>query len=209
MKHFLVALLSLVAVTAYADPRKFEFDFESWAEGEPQEEAFVVDGKFSIVSKDGNKALQINVGELVDSCALLGDSANGSASLEVKVFASKQGRSFPRYSIGVHGQSGYRLVVFPAKKELQLTKSDEIIKAVPLTNWPSDAWFKVKLEVKKVADKQWAITAKTWPADGSEPTEPQITHEDATLKGQGKCSIWGTPFSGTPILFDDVKIEID
>jgi len=62
-----------------------------------------------------------------------------------------------------------------------------------------------KGDVKKAADNKWLITCKAWPADAAEPAEAAITHEDATLKGQGKCSIWGTPFSNTPIYFDDVS----
>src|SRR5436190_11228382 len=114
MKRVLARAL-LVASAAYADPRKFAYDCEAWAEGEPPKEVFVVEGKINVVAKDGNKALEIGVGELVDSNALLGDSANGSASIETRVFGSKQGRSMPKFGVGVHGQSGYRLMVFAAQ----------------------------------------------------------------------------------------------
>lgn len=132
------ALLLLVTSTAFAEPKKFAFDCEGWAEGEPPKEVFVVEGKINVAAKDGNKALEIGVGELTDANALLGDSANGSASIEVRAFGTKQGRSMPRFAIGVHGQSGYRLVVFAAQKQLQLVKADEVIKSVPFT-WTSDA----------------------------------------------------------------------
>ena len=202
-----IAFLLLAAGAVYAEPKKFSFDCESWTEGEPPKEVFVVEGKFTIVAKDKNKAIEIGVGELVDANALLGDSANGSASIEARVFGTKQGRSMPKFAVGVHGQSGYRLVVFAAQKQLQLTKGDEIIKSVPFT-WTSDTWLKLKLGAKKVAEGKWTITCKAWSADAAEPAEASITHEDTTLKGQGKCSIWGTPFSNTPIYFDDVKIEV-
>lgn len=202
-------LLATVSMVALADTRKLVLDCEALPEGEPPKEVFVVEGKFSIVARDGNKALEIGVSEeLSDSNALIGDSAAGSASFEARVLATKVGRSTPRFGIGVHGQSGYRILVFPAKKELQLTKGDEIIKTVPF-DWKSDAWLKLKLDVKKVAEGKWTITAKAWPASDPEPKEAQFTHEDATLKGQGKCSIWGTLFSGTPIYFDDLKVELE
>ncbi|TLD70777.1 hypothetical protein FEM03_10735 [Phragmitibacter flavus] len=207
MIKFAAFLLLFGIASVQAESKSFEFNFDDWPEGQPKEEAFVVDGKFSITAKDGNKALVAEVGELVEACVLLGDSARGSASIQAKVFSSRKGRSLPRYSIGVHGQSGYRLVVAPAQKQLQLTKSDEVVKSVPL-EWPNEAWFHVKLEVKQLGEKQWTITAKAW-ADGvEEPTEGQMVHEDATLRGQGKCSLWATPYSGTPIYFDDVKIAI-
>ena len=206
--RFVTLLLSAIALTASAEPKKFVFDSEAWAEGEPPKDVFVVEGKFSVAPKDGGKALQIEVGELVDANALLGDSANGSASIEARVFGTKAGRSVPKFAVGVHGQSGYRLVAFVARKELQLVKGDEVIKSVPLT-WTSDAWYKLKLEVKKVEEKKWTITAKGWPAAEAEPKDASITHEDTTLKGQGKCSIWGTTFSNTPIFFDDVKVDLE
>jgi hypothetical protein len=209
MKRFLIPLtLALSATLGYSETKSFDFNCEAWAEGEPPKEVFVVEGKFNVVSKDNNKVLEIGVGELVDANALLGDSAAGSASISARVFGSKQGRSMPKIAIGVHGQSGYRLVIFAAQKQLQLVKADEVIKSIPFT-WTSDAWLRVKLEAKKVAEGNWSITAKTW-ADGSEePKEAAISHEDKTLKGQGKCSIWGTTFSNTPILFDDLKIEVE
>jgi hypothetical protein len=202
------AILLITAGAACAEPKKLVFDCEGWAEGEPPKEVFVVEGSFNVVAKDGNKALEIGVGELVDANALLGDSANGSASIEARVFGTRQGRSMPRFAVGVHGQSGYRLVVFAAQKQLQLTKGDEVVKSIPF-NWTSDAWIRLKLDVKKVADDKWTITCKAWPVDAAEPAEASITHEDATLKGQGKCSIWGTTFSNTPIYFDDLKVEVE
>src|SRR4051812_36317984 len=102
----LVTIFTLAASAAHAEPKKFAYDCEAWAEGEPPKEVFVVEGKINVVAKDGNKALEIGVGELVDSNALLGDSANGSASIEARVFGSKQGRSMPKFGVGVHGQSG-------------------------------------------------------------------------------------------------------
>lgn len=203
-----IAITLLTVTTACAEPKKFAFDCESWAEGEPPKEVFVVEGNIKVAAKDGNKALEIGVGELVDANALLGDSANGSASIEARVFGTKQGRSMPRFGIGAHGQSGYRLVVYAAQKQLQLMKTEEVVKAVPFT-WASDSWLKLKLEVKKASDGKWTISCKAWPADAAEPKEAMITHEDSTLKGQGKCSIWGTPFANTPIYFDDVKIEVE
>jgi len=209
MKRFVLPLLVLLAVSAaHAEPKKLVIDSEAWAEGEPPKDVFVVEGKFNVVTKEGNKALEIGVGELVDANALLGVSSTGSSSIEARVFGSKQGRSAPRFAIGVHGQSGYRLVVFAAQKQLQLTKGDEVIKSIPFT-WTSDAWLKLKLDVKKVAEGKWTITAKAWADGAEEPKEAAITHEDTTLKGQGKCSIWGTTFSNTPIYFDDVKIEVE
>jgi hypothetical protein len=209
MNKTLPFVLLVVATSfAHAEPKKLAMDFEAAEEGTPPSQIMVVEGAITVKAMNGNKVLEIGLDPLVDANALIGDSANGSATIETRVFASKAGRSYPRFGVGVHGQSGYRLIIFAAKKELQLVKNDEVIKSVPF-EWKSEAWTKLKLEVKKVAEGKWSLSGKAWSADAEEPKEAQITHEDATLKGQGKCSIWGTPFAGTPISFDDIKIEVE
>ncbi len=204
-----VILCALVACHAPGrDLKKFSYDCEKWPEGAPPAEVFVVDGTIRITQKTGGKAIEIGIDPLVDGCALLGSSANGSASIQARVFASKSGRSYPRFGIGIHGQSGYRLIVLCAKKELHLVKNEQVIKSAPY-EWTSDDWMNLKLEALEDAQGKWSISGKAWPAGAAEPQEPQIKHQDPTLKGQGKCSIWGTPFSGTPIYFDDVHLEIE
>ena len=166
--------------------KKFDIKADAWAVGEPPAEVFVLDGKVSIAEKDGGKAIQIDPGtELVEASAQFGDSASGSASIQARVFASKKGRSTPRFGLSVHGMSGYRLYVNPAKKLLELVKADQVVATAP-------------------------ITASAWPAtEAAAPATPQLKHEDKGLKGQGKCAIWATPYSNTPIYFDDIQIEIE
>jgi len=200
--------LALATSTRAGDLKSYTFDCDAWSEGAPPADVMVVEGTINIKALEGNKAIEIGADPLVDANAQIGTSANGSASIEARVLATKEGRSLPRFAVSVHGQSGYRLMVFPVKKELQLCKGEEVIKTVPI-EWTSGAWLKLKLDVKKGADNKWAITGKAWPAAGTEPKEPQITHEDTGLKGQGKCSVWATPYSHTPIYFDDIKLQLE
>lgn len=207
MKRMLFSLL-LLACTARADEMKsFVFDADAWTEGNVPKEVFVVDGTIKIAAKDGNKAIMIDPSPITDATAQLGDSANGSASIEAKVFASKKGRSFPRFGVSVHGMNGYRLIANLSKKQVELVKGDQVVKSAPF-NWTTETWTKLRLDVKKTSDTEWSITGKIWSADAEEPKEAAIQHTDATLKGQGKCAIWGTPFAETPIYFDDVKVAV-
>lgn len=201
-------LLLTGAGSAFAETRNYEFNFEDWQVGQLKEDAFVVDGKFTVAEKDGNKSLAVEVGELVEASVLLGDSAKGSATVQTKVLATRQGRLQPRFGIGVHGVSGYRLMVSPAKKQLELVKSEETIKSIPL-DWTSGSWINIKLQVTRIGEKQWKVECKSWADGAEEPKEAQISHEDNTLRGQGKCSLLATPYSGTPIYFDEVKIQIE
>lgn len=216
MSKALLSLFSFAALVASAsagDLKKFSFDCEAWAEGAPPADVYVVAGVINVKAQDGNKALEIGVGgELGQANAQVGTSAKGAASIEARVLATKMGRSFPTFGVGIYGNSGYRLMLAPAKKEIQIVKGDEntaaVLKAGP-AEWTSGAWLKLKLESKMGDNKQWVLTGKVWPANAAEPKEATITVEDSGSKGQGKCSIVATPFSGTPIYFDDIKLEIE
>lgn len=207
MKRMLFSLL-LLACAARADEMKsFVFDADAWTEGDVPKEVFVVDGTIKIAAKDGNKAIMVDPSPITDATAQLGDSANGSASIEAKVFASKKGRSFPRFGVSVHGMNGYRLIANLSKKQVELVKGDQVVKSAPF-NWTTETWTKLRLDVKKTSDTEWSIMGKIWPADADEPKDAAIQHTDGNLKGQGKCAIWGTPFAETPIYFDDVKVAV-
>lgn len=209
MKTLSVLLLAAALPLSAQELKKFEINAGNWTAGDPPAEVFVIDGKVQVAAKDGNNALVVEPGtELVDASAQLAESASGSASVEARVFASKQGRSVPRFGVSVHGLSGYRLYISPAKKLLELLKgNDQVVASAPFT-WKSDAWVTLKLDVKKNGDA-WAISGTAITEGEAAPAAPQIKHEDKGLKGQGKCAVWATPYSGKPVFFDDIKIEVE
>lgn len=207
MKRLGFCLLLLAGWTHAEESKTFSFNGDSWAEGDVPKEVFVVDGTIKIVAKDDNKAIMIDPTPITDATAQLGDSSNGTSSIEARVFASKKGRSTPRFGVSVHGMNGYRLIVNIGKKQVELVKADQVVKSAPFT-WITDTWTKLRLEAKKNSETEWSIIGKVWPADGEEPKNPILQHTDAAMKGQGKCAIWGTPFSEMPIYFDDVKVAI-
>ncbi|GAA5148513.1 hypothetical protein GCM10023213_44920 [Prosthecobacter algae] len=203
----LASSLLLLSQACGADLKTFTFTSDEWTEGDPPKEVFVVDGTIKIAAKDGNKAVMVSPDNLVDASAQFAVSAAGDSVIKAKVFASKKGRSNPRFGVAVHGMSGYRLIVNAPKKTLELVKSDETLASIPFT-FTTDAWLWMKLEVRKTGD-EWTITGKTWAADAAEPVEAQIKHTDKGLKGQGKASVWATPYSQTPIYFDDIEVGIE
>lgn len=209
-RHVLVASSLLALSLAHAAELKtFTINADDWVEGEVPKEVFVVEGSIKITAKDGNKAIVIDPGsELTDACAQVGNSAAGESSIEARIFASKRARSVPKFGISVHGMSGYRLLVNAAKKQLELVKSDTVAASIPFT-WTSDAWLKLKLDVKRGEGDGWIITGKAWAADAAEPAETMVKAEDKGLKGQGKAGLWGTPYSQTPIYFDDITVKIE
>lgn len=210
MKKVLVCLLAAAALPATAqEVKKFDINCDAWTAGEVPAEVFVLDGKVSIADKDGGKAIMIDPGtELVEASAQLGDSAAGNAVIQARVFASKKGRSSPRFGISVHGMNGPRLYVNPAKKQIELVRGDQSLATAPFA-WTSDAWLNLRLEVTKGEGDKWTAKAYAWPDKDAQPAEAQLKQDVAGLKGQGKCTVWATPYSNTPIYFDDLHIEVE
>jgi hypothetical protein len=51
------------------------------------------------------------------------------------------------------------------------------------------------------------VEGKAWPAAQDEPADWTIFLEEKQQPPEGRAGIWGSPFSGTPILFDDLLIH--
>ena len=184
--------------------------FDDWEPGEPPDSVLVVDGTIDVQDKDGNKALVVGANPITDANAQLADSAAGEASIQGRVLATKMGRSYPRFGLSVHGMSGHRLILNVPHRRLEIVKGDEVVAETPF-KWESDTWVNLKLEARRVpgSEEAWKISGKAWADGAEEPAEAMLTADDEKLKGQGKCAIWGTPFSETPIFFDDLKIEVE
>lgn len=210
MKNALVCLLAAAALPAIGqEMKKFDINCDAWAAGEVPAEVFVLDGKVSIAEKNGGKAIMIDPGtELVEASAQLGDSAAGNAVIQARVFASKKGRSSPRFGISVHGMSGPRFYVNPAKKQIELVRGDQSLASASF-NWTSDVWLNLRLEVQKGEGDKWVVKAYAWPDKDAQPADAQLKQDVTGLKGQGKCTLWATPYSNTPIYFDDLHIEVE
>ncbi len=202
----LFALLSSLAQAG--ESTSLKITAEDWAEGAPPKDVFVVDGTIQVTSQDGNKVLTVQPDPITDASAQLGVSAAGEASIQARILGTKRGRSSPKFGVAVHGMSGHRLLLNAPKRQLELVKNDEVLASAPFT-WASGAWVWLKLEAKRGEGEAWQITGKAWAADATEPAEALIKHADQGLKGQGKVSVWGTPYSEQPIHFDDIEIRVE
>lgn len=202
----LFALLSSLAQAG--ESTSLKITAEDWAEGAPPKDVFVVDGTIQVTSQEGNKVLTVQPDPITDASAQLGVSAAGEASIQARILGTKRGRSSPKFGVAVHGMSGHRLLLNAPKRQLELVKNDEVLASAPFA-WTSGAWVWLKLEAKRGEGEAWQITGKAWAADAAEPAEASIKHADQGLKGQGKVSVWGTPYSEQPIHFDDIEIRVE
>jgi len=210
MKNFLMIVFVLVMVSSYTaaqeDGGKVEFTFEKMEVGKELDGALSIDGEFLVAELDGGKVLELSPVPLVECGLVLGLSLKGEGQITAKIRAGKKRRSTPRFGVGLHGISGYRLRVVPAQKQLELLRNEEVVKTATY-DWQSGSWVTVRLVVTKVSDNKWGVSAKVWAGGEKEPELPALAIETTEAPGNGKASIWGTPYSGLPIYYDDIQIQ--
>lgn len=183
----------------------FRANFDDLTPGPVPASYFVVEGTWSIAELDGGKVLHLAEVPIVDAQVQLGDSlkdAGGTVTARIK--AERKRRSFPRFGVGLHGMSGFRLRLFPAQNKLELVRNEEVVTAVPLT-WDASTWWHLELTVAP-AEAGWTVAGRAW-AEGTErPDKPQIEATSDEPKFSGKASVFGTAFAGLPLHFDDISI---
>ncbi len=165
----------------------------------------VMAGDFTVQQDKDGKYLELP-GEPLDSFGLLfGPSVKDDVSASARFFGTKKGRKFPTFGLSLNGVNGYRLVVSAAKGMLEFFKGDESKLSVPYT-WTPDAWTMLRITVRK-SGAGWVVEGRAWAVGSPEPEKPQITLEEKTEPSAGRAGIWGSPYSGTPIRFDDLLLE--
>jgi len=202
-------LLPLLAVLALAVPLRaaeplYKNDFESEEVGKTPKDMLVMAGDFQVKQDKDGKYLELP-GEPLDTFGLLfGPSVKDDVSASARFYGTKKGRKLPSFGVSLNGAGGYRLQVSAAKGALEFFKSDEVKLSVPYT-WTSDAWTTLRITVRK-SGSGWVIEGRAWATGSPEPEKPLITLEETAEPATGKAGIWGSPFSGTPIKFDDLVV---
>jgi hypothetical protein len=204
---FIIA--AIVAVTGSADTPNdkmlFKSDFESANVGSLPEELMVLAGEFSVSDIGGNKALELPGNPLEDFGALFGPAESDGIAVRARVFSESSKRLAPRFGVGLDGVAGYRLLVAPGQNRLQLLKDQEAVASAPL-EWKSGTWTWLHLQIREVSAGKWFIEGRAWADGSSEPNEWSISFEVSETPPAGKASLWGAPYSGKPILFDDLSV---
>jgi hypothetical protein len=207
MKIKLLALLVLSFGTALHAQTKplYEMNFEK-AELEKVPEGFLVlDGGFAVKAEGGNKFLELPGAPLDSFGALFGPTEAVNLSVSARIYGTGKGRRFPTMAVGLNGGGGYKLQVSPGKKLIELYKGEDVKATVPF-EWASGTWTMFRLQVRKLKDGEWKVEGKVWAQTGKEPADWTISFSDKEEPPPGRASIWGNPFSTTPILFDDFVV---
>ncbi|HSH95988.1 MAG TPA: hypothetical protein VK968_17715 [Roseimicrobium sp.] len=183
----------------------YQNDFEKADVDSVPADFLVIDGAFAVKSEEGKKFMELPGAPLETYGFLFGPTEKDGIAVTSKLFGTKKGRSFPLLGVGLNGVGGYRLYVAPAKKAVELKKGDDIVATVPY-EWKSGTWSFLKLQNVAVAGGGWKVQGKVWEEGTPEPAAWTISFDDKTEAPAGRPSLWGCPFAGTPIRFDDIVV---
>ena len=199
-------ILAITTAASFAAEPLFSEDFSKAAVDAAPQGLMIMSGVFTVKEEAGNKFLELPGAPLDTFGSLFGPTAEKiDANASTRFFGTKQGRKFPTFGVSLHGVGGYRLQVSPAKKALEIYKGDAPLASAPL-DWQSGTWVHLRIQVTGKG-AGCVIQGKAWPDGQPEPATWTITHEEATAPKPGRAGIWGSPYAGTPIRFDDLKLE--
>lgn len=202
---WIASLTLATAMSVSAADTLYQQDFTGLKGPELPDEFLVLDGSFSIRDEAGNRFAELPGAPLESYGFLFGPNEASGVEAGARIFGTKSGRKQPTFSLGLNGASGYRLQVAPAKDTIELVRGDSIVASAPF-QWKSGQWTQLRIRVRKVSDSEHRVEGRVWLDGSPEPVDPMITFTETKLQPSGKASVWGMPFSGTPVRFDDLKV---
>ena len=184
----------------------FETTWSQEIVGQEPADLFVLDGNFVIAEKDGDKALALLGTPVGDFGFLFGPRVRGKpVELTCRVFSTRKGRRMPAFAAGLGGVNGYRLRVNAAARNTQLVRGEETLASIPYV-WKSGTWTRLRFRAEPKGEEGVTVSAKVWPVDENEPADWTLKYESPEPYVGGKSTLWGYPYAGTEILFDDLRV---
>jgi hypothetical protein len=198
-------LISLAMTVAAEDVKPlYENNFEQAQVGKVPDELLVLDGDFAVKTDGTNKFLELPGDPLDTYGVLFGPTEKSEVAVSARFNGTAHGRRGPVFGVGLNGQSGYKLEYSGGKKALEIHKGDDIVATVPF-EWKSGEWTMLRLQIRKAGDV-WKLEGKARQG-GTEPAAATISFDETTEPTPGRASVWGMPYSGTPIQFDDLVLK--
>lgn len=208
VKHTMIFMLLLPLVLAGAEAGRgllWAEDFEKLDVGAEPDNVLVLNGEFTVRrEEDGNKVLFLPGAPLDTMTVLLDPARREGVSITARVKGEKTGRREPSFGVGLCGASGYRLILSPQRDAMELFLDEQPVAKVDY-QWTSGSWTMMKLVVLQSAEKQWTLRGKAWEQGEDEPTTWAVQVVTETAPPTGQASLWGMPYSGKPIMYDDVE----
>jgi hypothetical protein len=196
------------AAVALGAAEKYHTDVSGAELGKLPSDVQAVTGGYKVATFENDKVLELP-GEPLDVFGLLfGPPGAAEVDVRARAWSAASGRRTPEFGVGTGDVAGYRLMLLPASRRLELRRGDEPVTSVEMKEpWRSGTWTLLRLRVAKQANGHWSVQGKAWPAQGTEPQDWQLSYDAAQAPHAGRASVWGVPFSGQPIRFDDLSVE--
>lgn len=209
MKLWICLLFPVLAAAAQGDGAPYSNDFSKTAVGKPSDDEFLVlAGQFAVKDVEGNRVLEMACAPLGSFGALFGPTTDKpTAIISARIWAATTGRRVPEFGIGSNDAGGYKLWLMPRQKIVAIRKGDETVATAPYDKWQTQTWTMLRLEVAKTGEGKWTVRGKVWAEKSDEPKDWTVSFEETTEPTPGRASIWGNPYSGQPIRFDDLSVK--
>ena len=203
--NLLIAVTFFTLETHAVDPL-YKANIDNTEVGEVPDDFLVLDGDFSVQKENGKKFIELPGAPLDSFGIMFGPSARHGNEISARIYGTKKGRRYPVFGVAMNGVNGYRLQVAPAKRSIELLKGNNVI-AKTAFRWPSGSWLRLSLSIIKTNESEWSINGNVWEDGKKKPTKPTLSHKETKEPRNGKPSIWGSPYSGTPIRYDDIVVN--
>jgi hypothetical protein len=184
----------------------YENNFENAEIGKVPDDFLVLEGGFVVKQEERNKLLELPGAPLDSFAALFGPTESSNLVVSAAITGTGKGRRYPTFGVGLNGVAGYKLQVSPAKSVLEIYRDQATKASVPF-EWKSGEWTLLKLQLRSSKASEWRVEGKAWPKGSPEPAGWMISFEDQEPPPSGRPSVFGSPFSGLPIKFDDLVVQ--
>ena len=205
MRSLFTLILVTILIPALHAEVLYTNDFQKADLNSVPDDLMVIEGQFTVKEKDGNKFLELPGAPLDSFSFLFGPRESTNIAVQARIFATSKGRRFTVFDVGLGGLGGYKLRVAPAKKQIELYRGDTLKTSAPL-QWTTGKWTSLKLQIEK-SDAGFTISGKLWQEGAEEPKEPSITFSDSEAPPRERASVGAMPYSGDPVLFDDLIVS--
>jgi hypothetical protein len=206
MNMRLILSFLLLAVANLRAEVLYQNDLQKTEVGSVPDDFMVIEGRFAVKEQGGNKVFELPGAPLDSFSFLFGPRESENISAQARIFATSKGRRYTVFDVGLGGLGGYKLRVAPAKKQLELYRGDALKTSVPL-QWSSGKWTYLKLQIEKTEAAKWTVSGKLWQEGSEEPKEATLTIVDSQAPPRERASAGAMPYSGDPVLFDDLIVS--
>ncbi|MEM0896526.1 MAG: hypothetical protein AAGJ79_06535 [Verrucomicrobiota bacterium] len=207
--NFFAALLFALPMSGLSGEETEIFDFQKEDVDDLPSEFIEIEGSFAIAEEGENKFLRLTPEPLGENAVIFGESSIGMIVLEARIRSEKKRRTSPRFAIGAHGTKGFRLRLVPQRKQLELIMDEIEQVATASYDWESGSWTWLRLSITPGEGESWNIEGRVWKEGEEPPVEAMIAYTHTEHPGTGKATLWGTPYPGYPIDFDDVTLTVE